>query len=87
MDESLHKELKYRLDQMYFQIIELHPNKRGDLKRMWKHAQQLWGDLDKEMVNCRRLHKATAHYTSLEEALNETLTTLEQYIMWASLLN
>lgn len=87
MDDFSHRNLKYRIDQMYFQVIDLHPNKRGDLMRMWKHAREIWGNLDKEMVNCRRLGKATAHYAGLESALNESLTTLEQYIMWASLLN
>ena len=87
MDEMEHKSLKNRLDNLYFQIIDIHPNKRGDLMRIWKHTQKLWSDLDKEMVSCRRLGKVTPHYASLESAFTESLATLEQYIMWAKLLD
>ena len=85
MDEMAHKTLKYRLDTLYFQIIDIHPNKRGDLKRIWKHAQKLWSDLDKEMVNCRRINKLTAHYISINDAMLESFDTLEQYLVWAKL--
>jgi hypothetical protein len=87
MDEMAHTSLKDRINSLYFQINDIHPNKRGDLMRLWKHTQQLWSELDKEMVQCRRLQKLTAHYKSLEEAINESLSTVEQYIMWANLLD
>lgn len=87
MDEMAHKLLKNRVDQTYFRIIEIHPTKRGDLMRMWKHSLELWHNLDKEMVACRRRQKPTAHFLSINDELDESLNTVEQYLVWASLSN
>lgn len=87
MDDFPHRILKHRLDVGYFQMIEQIPaGKRADLLKFWKHAQSLYNELDKEMVNCRRKQKLTPIYQDIEAKVIETLDTFEQYLMWAQLL-
>lgn len=82
-----HKLLKNRIDQLYFKILEVSPHQRNDLKRMWTHAREIWAEIDKEMVVCRRLGKETSKKKELNQKLEESLTTLEQYLTWAKLLS
>ena len=78
-------DLKYRIDQAFFNIIEVRPDMREDLRRMWRHVRDLWNQLDQELVNCRRLNKTTALYSELEIGLRESLENLEGYITWGHL--
>ena len=82
-----HKLLKNRIDQLYFKILEVSPHQRNDLKRMWKHAREIWSEIDMEMVVCRRLGKETTKKKELTEKLEESLTAVEQYLTWAKLLS
>ena len=81
------KDIKNRLDKLFFDIIDCTPEQRLDLKRMWKHCQEIWGEVSKEDVECRRLGKNTVKKQELIASLEESLNTLEQYITWAKLLN
>jgi hypothetical protein len=77
--------LKHRLDVTFFQIIELDPVQRKDLQQMWRNARRIWELMDQEMVNCRRIKKATAKYTEFEQQLTESLDTIERYITFGLL--
>ena len=87
MDEMAHKLLSNRVDQLYFRIIEVDATQRGDLMRMWHHARAIWMQVDLEEINCRRLGKETVRKQELMAKLEESLTTVEQYLTWANLLN
>ena len=81
--------LKKRLDQAY-QIIMAQISsgqKRLDLYKMYHTCQSIWAEMDKEFITCRRVWKLTPKYIDLQTQLEENLNTLEQYIMWAKLLN
>ena len=78
--------LKTRLDTIFFQIIEIAPNMREDMRRLWRPARSLWDELDKELVECRRLHKPTVKYQEIEQDLRNRLDTMEQYLTFATLL-
>ena len=79
--------LKHRLDTIFFQIIQLPPGMREDMRRFWRPARSLWDELDKELVECRRLHKPTVKYQDIEQDLRNRLDTMEQYITFATLLS
>jgi hypothetical protein len=78
--------LKHRLDTIFFQIIDIPPNMREDMRRLWRPSRALWDELDKELVECRRLNKPTARYQDLEKDLETRLDLMEQYITFATLL-
>jgi phosphoglycerate-specific signal transduction histidine kinase len=78
--------LKQRLDTVFFQIVDLSPNLREDMRRLWRPARALWDELDKELVECRRLNKPTIRYQELEQDLRNRLEIMEQYITFATLL-
>jgi Zn ribbon nucleic-acid-binding protein len=78
--------LKKRLDSVFFQIINLPPNMREDMRRMWRPARELWNNLERELVECRRIGKTTAKYQTIEKDLNERLEIMEQNITFATLL-
>lgn len=79
-------DLKHKLDNYYFAIIRCKPEHRLDLKRMWATCMEIRNEMSKEDVNCRRKGKETAKMTELTAKLAESLNTLEQYLMWAKLL-
>ncbi|CAB4129063.1 hypothetical protein UFOVP112_161 [uncultured Caudovirales phage] len=78
--------LKHRLDVIFFQIIELPPNMREDMRRIWRPSRALWDELDKELVECRKLHKPTIKYQEIEQDLETRLELMEQHITFAMLL-
>jgi hypothetical protein len=78
--------LKHRLDVVFFQIIQLPPGMREDMRRLWRPARALWDDLDKELVECRRLNKPTVRYKEIEQDLGDRLDLMEQYLTFATLL-
>jgi len=79
--------LKHRLDTIFFQIIEIPPNMREDMRRLWRPARALWDKLDQELVECRRNNKPTSKYTEIETDLRTRLDLMEQYITFATLLS
>lgn len=79
-------ELKKRLDTIFFQIIEIPPNMREDMRRLWRPARALWDELDREFVVCRKLNKPTPKYLEIEQDLTTRIETMEQYITFATLL-
>jgi len=76
---------KHRIDQAFFAIIQVRPDQREDLRRMWRATRNLWDQLDIELINCKRLHKVTPKYAELETELSQCLLTLEGYISWGHL--
>jgi hypothetical protein len=42
--------------------------------------------LDQESVECRRLHRATARYQTLEQEAEDLVKNLEKYLVFACLL-
>jgi hypothetical protein len=84
MDPNL--TLKHRLDTVFFQIVEMPPGMREDMRRLWRPARALWNELDKELVECRRYDKPTVKYKEIEQDLQNRLDIMEQYITFAMLL-
>jgi hypothetical protein len=78
--------LKPRLDNVFFQIINLPSDMREDMRRLWRPARALWDELDKELVKCRRHNKPTIRYQEIEQDLQIRLDIMEQYITFATLL-
>lgn len=78
--------LKTRLDVIFFQIINLPPGMREDMRRLWRPARALWDELDKEMIECRRHNKPTIRYREIEQDLGARLDLMEQYLTFATLL-
>jgi hypothetical protein len=78
--------LKQRLDTIFFQIVEIAPNMREDMRRLWRPARALWDELDRELVECRRYSKPTIRYQEIKADLQNRLDTMEQYLTFATLL-
>ena len=80
-------ELFQRLDRAEKQIA-LVKNKvaRRDLLKMHDHCLKIRQKMSRESVECRRLHRTTGSYTRLEQELEESLDSLEKYIVWAGLI-
>jgi len=78
--------LKHRLDTIFFQIVEISPGMREDMRRLWRPARSLWNELDKELVECRRLNKHTVRYQEIAQDLLNRIELMEQYITFATLL-
>lgn len=57
-----------------------------DLIRMLKTLDANLNELDRESVECRRLHKTTARYQTLESQCVLLLDNLEKHIIYARLL-
>jgi hypothetical protein len=53
---------------------------------MFKNCQKLATDASKELVECRRVQRETAKFVTIKQQLAESLNTLEQYVVFATLL-
>jgi hypothetical protein len=78
--------LKTRLDNIFFQIINLPASMREDMRRLWRPARALWDELDRELVVCRKHNKPTIRYQEIEQDLQVRLDIMEQYVTFATLL-
>lgn len=73
---------KFKLDSNYFKGLVLR-----DLHKIYINLVDKAVELDKELVNCRRLQKFTSHYQTLEKELENMLDFAEQQLTFASLLD
>jgi hypothetical protein len=66
------------------QVVE-HPLARKDLARMLSHARILHNQLDRELVNCRRLGRYTNDYHKLEIETQEQIRQTGKWMTMALL--
>ena len=80
--------LRDRLDTSYLAIQRItDPKNRMNLSKMYHTCIGIWTELNKEFVTCRRLHKLTRQYLELETKMEEHVNNLEQYLVFAQLMN
>jgi hypothetical protein len=80
------QEIENRVNELFFKIIACKQEHQRDLKRMWRVCKDIVTEISKEDVTCRRLGKDTPKKLELIEKLNESVNTLEQYLVFATLL-
>lgn len=81
------KDREAHINELYFKILALPPQVQRDLKRFWRVSKDLLNEISKEDVACRRLGKDTPKKQELVQKLDESVNTLEQYLMFASLIS
>ena len=59
---------------------------RRDLVKMLKPITTVLNRLSQESVECRRLHRPTARYQTLEQEAEDLVKNLEKYLLFACLL-
>ena len=59
---------------------------KSDLFKLYTNCKNVYVEMDKESVECRRLHRIIVKYTELEQKLNKSITEFEQWITFATLL-
>jgi hypothetical protein len=59
---------------------------RSDLYKVYTNCRNIYTELDRESVECRRQKRITLRYTELEQKLNLSIQEFEQWITYASLL-
>lgn len=77
---------KTQLYVLWYKILDVSPAKRADLTKIHRKCESIWTEMDKEFINCRRASKLSPKYQELEQDLQESLNTLEQYLVFATLL-
>ena len=87
MDDILYNELFERLDVAITQInvVKSKVAKR-DLIKMVRGVDGKMTEVDRELVECRRLHKETPRYKELKQQAFELLDNLEKHITFAALI-
>ena len=75
------------IDELYFKIIGCKQAHHRDLKRMWKNCKRIQDEISKEGVACRRSGKNTPKMQGLLQELETSVDNLEQYLVFATLLN
>jgi hypothetical protein len=78
---------QHRIDELYFKIIGCKQAHQRDLKRMWKNCKRIQDEISKESVACRRSGKNTPKMQALLQELETSVDNLEQYLVFATLLN
>ena len=59
---------------------------RSELFKIYTNCKNIYVELNKESVECRRLKRETVKYRELEEKLNESINVFEQWITYSTLL-
>jgi hypothetical protein len=80
-------ELLERVEQAERQIATVRSKvARRDLIKMLKPIDVILNRLSQESVECRRLHRPTARYQTLEQEAQDLISHLEKYLIFACLL-
>jgi len=80
-------ELLERVEQAERQIATVRSRvARRDLIKMLKPIDVILNRLSQESVECRRLHRPTARYQTLEQEAQDLISHLEKYLIFACLL-
>ena len=58
-----------------------------DCMIMLHNLERIHRELDKESVECRRLHRETTHYEVLLQRFDEAAKNVEHFLLMARLLN
>lgn len=86
MDE-LYNELFERLDRAIAQINTVKSKiARRDLLKMVRGVDSKLTEVDRESVECRRIHKDTVKYKELKQQALALLDNLEKHITFAALI-
>ena len=81
------EQIQERLKQAERQIAGVRSRvARRDLVKMLKPITTVLNKLSQESVECRRLHRATARYQTLEQQAEDLVKNLEKYLVFACLL-
>lgn len=80
-------EMDYRIQELFFKIIACKQEHQRDLKRMWKNCTAIKTEISKEDVICRRKGRDTVTKIELVQKLDDAVNNLEQYLVFATLLN
>jgi len=59
---------------------------RSTLYKFYKNCREIYTEMDKEMVLCRRKDKLTLKYTELQAEYTEAINTFEQWAVMAALM-
>ena len=81
------EQIQERLKQAEQQIASIRRRvARRDLVKMLKPINIVLNKLSQESVECRRLHRPTARYQTLEQQAEDLVKNLEKYLVFACLL-
>ena len=81
------EQIQERLKQAEQQIASIRSRvARRDLVKMLNPINTVLNKLDQESVECRRLHRYTARYQTLEQEAEDLVKNLEKYLVFACLL-
>jgi len=75
------------IDSLFFKIIDCKQEHQSDLRQMWHNCKHIQDEISREAVICRRLKKDTPKMLDLKQELENTVNNLEQYLVFATLLN
>jgi len=80
-------ELYNRLDRAVEQVNAVKSKvAKRDLIKMIRAIDTALTQADKELVECRRMHKETSRYRELIQNATELINNLEKYITFAALI-
>ena len=82
-----HYNYRKELDSIHSHINTFRPTVKMDLLRMWRTTNNVYQEMDKELVNCRRKARLSSKYLTLEQELLTLKQSLLKRITWANLLN
>ena len=77
---------RQHLDQLRYQITNHKGIIARDLLKFWRNAEEVWIELDREYVQCRRLNRLTTRYETLATEYQNRIERLEKRLTWANLL-
>lgn len=80
-----HKQNRAKLQDCFMQLQALEMIPKSKMFKFYKNVSNAFTELDKEMVECRRMSKITPRYNTLERKYYECITVFEQWGIMAAL--
>lgn len=84
--QQIHQNHKSELDKCLVAYQNANPKASMGLHRLYANCKNLWVEMDKEFVECRRKGRLTLKYTELEAKFADCIHNFEQWQLMAKLL-
>ena len=84
--QTHHINNKHKADERFLQLQKLDVVAKSKMWKFYRNVSRAWIELDKEYVNCRRIGRFSATYTTLEKEYYECITVFDQWILMAALM-
>lgn len=82
---EIHQQNQDKLSECLGMLAQFDIRAKSSLWKFYNNCRITWTEMDKEMVNCRRVSKLSPTYLKLQSEFEDRINTYKQWVTMAAL--